>query len=57
MFASVLDTNEKSLSFIEKIGGWEVTRIPDGYAKGVDFVIMRMDREGCRWLNKQEAAA
>ena len=57
MFASVVGTNKKSINFIKRIGGWEVTRIPDGYAKGVDTVIMRMDRDGCRWINIDERAA
>lgn len=60
MFASIIDTNHKSLKFVSHAGFREITRIEDGYAKGVDFVIMRMDKEGCRWLegdNQSEKAA
>jgi hypothetical protein len=29
----------------------EVARIPDAYAEGIDYIILRMDKSDCRWLS------
>ena len=42
--------NEKALKFIKHIGFKEIGRIPDGYERGVDFVLTTMRKETCRWL-------
>lgn len=50
MFGMVPANNEKALRLDQHIGFREVARVPDGYATGVDYVVLRMDRDTCRWL-------
>lgn len=42
--------NAQALRFNEHIGFKEIARIPDGLDEGVDYVIMQMKREDCKWL-------
>jgi RimJ/RimL family protein N-acetyltransferase len=42
--------NEKALKFIKHIGFEEIGRIPDGFERGVDFVLTTMRKESCKWL-------
>jgi hypothetical protein len=57
MFGLVPGNNEKALRLNEKIGFREVARVPDGIHTGVDTVVMRLDREDCRWLPARIRAA
>jgi RimJ/RimL family protein N-acetyltransferase len=50
VFGAVPADNTKALKFNTHIGFREVARIPDGYATGVDTVIMRMDADDNRWV-------
>lgn len=49
-FGLVPSDNAKALKFNRHIGFSEVARIPDGYATGVDYVVMRMEAEGNPWV-------
>ena len=42
--------NLKALKFIEHMGFKHVATIPDGYSKGVDFVITQLRKENCAWI-------
>lgn len=44
------ENNLKALKFIKHIGFEEAGRIPDGYERGVDFILTTMRKEKCRWL-------
>lgn len=57
IFGLVPSNNEKALRLDKHIGFREVTRIPDAMKEGVDYVVMRMDREDCRWLPKIKEVA
>ena len=47
--------NEKAIKLDKHIGMVEVARIPHGYAEGIDYVVMSMDRKQCaRWLNEEQ---
>ena len=48
--------NAKALKLNKHVGYEEVYRIKDGFNVGVDYVIMEMRREDCRWINLEEAA-
>ena len=50
LFGLVPSDNEKAYRFDLHIGFEEVARVPDGYAEGIDYLVLRMDREGSRWL-------
>jgi len=62
-FGLLPGNNEKALKLDLHIGMVEVARIPHGYAEGVDYIVLGMDRKQCaRWLNEEhlyenEAAA
>ena len=48
-FGQVPANNAKALKFNTNIGFRQVNRIEDGYATGVDLIIMRMDSHNNRW--------
>jgi RimJ/RimL family protein N-acetyltransferase len=53
IFGLVPSDNRKALKLDAHIGMREVARVPDAYAKGVDYIVMRMDKSDCRWLSKE----
>jgi hypothetical protein len=53
-FGCVPANNAKALAFNEHIGLKEVTRIPDGVGSGEDYVILRMDKDSCRWIAQED---
>jgi len=48
--------NAKALRFNEHIGFREIARIPNGLDEGVDYVIMQMTRDECKWLEVPDGA-
>tara|TARA_R110000824_G_scaffold17926_2_gene71802 strand:+ start:129 stop:572 length:444 start_codon:yes stop_codon:yes gene_type:complete len=52
-FGAIPASNKKAYNFDLKIGFEEVARIPDGFAEGEDYIIIRMSRENNPWLFKQ----
>lgn len=46
----VLSTNEKALKLDLGLGFREVGRLKDGWAVGVDEILLVMRRDDCRWL-------
>ncbi len=52
MIGIVPGDNAKALKFDKHIGFEEVARIKDGFNRGVDYVILEMRRENCRWLKE-----
>jgi RimJ/RimL family protein N-acetyltransferase len=59
IFGLVPSDNQKALRLDTHIGMREVARIPDAFSKGVDYIVMRMDKSDCQWLTEvreQEAA-
>lgn len=57
IFGLVPANNAKALKLDTHIGFREVARVPDGYARGVDYVVMRMDRDTSPWLAQHKEAA
>ena len=57
IFGLVPSNNEKALKLDLHIGFREVTRIPDAYSEGVAYVVLRMDKDGCPWLNEEQREA
>ena len=50
IFGLVPSTNQKALKLDSHIGMKKVAVIPDALAEGVDYVVLRMDKDECRWL-------
>lgn len=53
LFGLVPANNEKALKLDLHMGFEEVARIPDAYASGVDYIVIRMERQNCRWLPQE----
>lgn len=57
IFGLIPSDNEKAHKLDLHIGFREVARIPDAYADGIDYIVVRMDREDSRWLEERKRAA
>ena len=57
IFGLVPSNNEKALKLDKHIGFTEIAVIPDALADGVDYVVLRMDKEDCPWLEEKRWAA
>ena len=53
MFGLVPAGNAKALKIDQNIGFREVARIPHGYRTGEDLVVLKMEREECRFAPKK----
>ena len=53
IFGLVPANNQKALKLDKHIGMKQVAVIPDALAKGVDYIVMRMDKSDCRWLPEE----
>lgn len=54
MYGLVPANNKKALSVDKKIGFREITRLKDAFKRGVDYVILELRREDCRFNAKEE---
>lgn len=50
IFGLVPSNNEKALKFDLHVGMREVARIPDAVRTGVDYIVLCMTKQECRWL-------
>lgn len=50
MIGFIAENNEKALKLNAHMGFEVIHRIPDGYEPGVDFVLMQLTKEYCRYL-------
>ena len=57
IFGLVPADNERAIKLDLHMGFEEVARVPDGYAKDIDYIVMRMDRETSRWLTELQRVA
>ena len=57
IFGLVPANNEKAIKLDLHMGFREVARVPEGYAKDIDYFVMRMDKDTNRWLKKEKRAA
>jgi hypothetical protein len=52
IFGLVPADNERAYKFDLKMGFKEVARVPEGYNVGVDYIVVRMSRDECKWAPK-----
>ena len=45
--------NLKAIKLNRHIGFKEVYRISEGFAEGVDYILMQLNREDCKYLSEQ----
>lgn len=48
--------NEKAIKLNLHMGFTEILRLPEAFRDGVDYVVMELKRENCKYLRKIEAA-
>jgi len=56
MYGFVPGNNTKALCLNKHMGFTELLRLPEAYADGVDYVVMELKRENCKYLPHTEAA-
>lgn len=54
ILAVIPANNEKSLKLVKNIGLEAVYTVQDGYAKGVDYILLELRKENCRWLKDKK---
>jgi hypothetical protein len=57
IFGLTPENNERALRLNYHIGFRRVGHIPDAFDDGVGYVVLRMNKEECRWLDAQKEAA
>ena len=57
MIALVAGSNTKSIKFCKHMGFTELSRIREGYSRGVDLILFEMRKKNCRWLLPLNAEA
>jgi len=55
MFGFTPSTNDKAISFNKHVGFKEVYRVPDGHSDGTDFIVYRLDKADCEYLESEDA--
>jgi len=53
LFGMVPENNKKALKLDAHLGFTEVARVPDAVAEGVAYVIMRLEKQDCRYLPQE----
>ena len=54
IFGLLPANNAKAIKLDLHMGFREVARIPDAYAEGVDYIVVRMDKSDTRWLTDEQ---
>jgi hypothetical protein len=57
IFGLVPSNNAKALKLNKHIGMQEVSCVPNALAEGVDYIIMEMKKEDCRWIEQKREVA
>lgn len=57
LIALVAEMNSKSLNLAKRFGFTVAHRVADGWASGVDLLVMELRKENCRWIRPQTEAA
>lgn len=57
LFGLVPSNNSKAERFNKHIGWEEIARVPNAVAEGVDYIVVEMHRDTCRWLKNVRRAA
>ena len=55
--ALVAENNKRALTLDRHLGFKEMGRIKDGWAPGVDFILLGMRKDECRWLRRARKVA
>lgn len=50
LYSPIAATNTKAVAFCRHVGFSEVIRLKDGYDKDIDYVLLEMRKDACKWL-------
>lgn len=53
VFATVAETNYKALKLNLHLGFKTIGLVPNGWAEGVNLILLTMNKRDCRWLEKK----
>lgn len=53
LIAPVASNNFKALKFDRRMGFQDWATLPDGFAEGIDIILLRMERSQCRWIRPE----
>jgi hypothetical protein len=53
IYGLVPSTNAKALRLNRHIGMQEITRIPKALGEDVDYVVMGMEKQDCKWIPEE----
>jgi hypothetical protein len=56
MYGIIPASNEKIVKLTKHMGFTEKTRLEEAYAPGVDYVVMELKKENCKYLPEAKAA-
>ena len=56
LYGLVPGDNEKALKLNKHMGFTERLRLPEAFADGVDYVVMELTRDNCKYLPEERAA-
>ena len=54
MYGLVPGDNEKAIKLNKHMGWTERTRLPEAYAPGIDYILMELKKENCKYLGKTD---
>jgi hypothetical protein len=57
IFGLIPANNDRAHKLDLHIGFREVARIPHGYSQDVDYIVVGMEKEDCRWLDNPQTDA
>ena len=57
IFGLIPSNNDKALKFDLHIGFEEVARVPNAIQEGIDYIVVCMERDTCRWLEEVREVA
>ena len=56
LYAMVAANNKRALKLDKHLGFTEVFRMPEGFDKGIDYIVMQLLKENCWMLNETKVA-
>ena len=56
IYALVQDGNKKAIKLNHHLGFRQIFRMPEGFGKGVDFLVLSLHKDDCRFFSGSKAA-
>lgn len=56
LIGTVAANNERALNFDKRMGFTELVKLPNGWAPGIDLIVLHMHKDDCRWIKQLKLA-